>query len=165
MPRPRLVKPRHITNAQKEKEKRLRGLNRGLSLDQMRNYEKIMVMFEYHWGFNEESYEYFLNNETFAKHVTATAKRLRKSHGVDTAIRYLAHSKASAMVHGDVLNSKVKKQGVFCPDCNSNDIGKDGRYNKKQRYFCKTCGRRFIGIHDNPENFGKDQDAVMSQDG
>ncbi len=35
-----------------------------------------------------------------------------------------------------------------CPKCMGTNIKKNGhKYNKKQNYLCKTCGRQFIGDH------------------
>ena len=154
MGRPKSTKPesttkqKYVTTERKAKHKRLETYKtRGLSPDQVDHYETIMVLFEYHWGFNEESYDKFINNEYFPAHIKLSAENLKNSYGVDTAIRYLAHNKAASMVRGDSLNSKVEQKGVVCPDCNSDNIGKDGRYKRKQRYLCKTCGRRFVGVH------------------
>jgi IS1 family transposase/transposase-like protein len=37
---------------------------------------------------------------------------------------------------------------LYCPDCQSTKIKRNGnKYNKKQNYLCKTCGRQFIGDH------------------
>jgi transposase-like protein len=33
---------------------------------------------------------------------------------------------------------------INCPDCQSNNLKKNGRiHNRKQRYLCKDCGRQF----------------------
>ena len=35
-----------------------------------------------------------------------------------------------------------------CPNCSGTKIKRNGKkYNKKQNYFCKCCGRQFIGDH------------------
>ena len=37
---------------------------------------------------------------------------------------------------------------LYCPDCQSAKIKKNGKKSsKKQNYFCKDCGRQFIGDH------------------
>jgi IS1 family transposase/transposase-like protein len=37
---------------------------------------------------------------------------------------------------------------LHCPDCQSTNIKKNGKKSsKKQNYFCKNCGRQFIGDH------------------
>ena len=37
---------------------------------------------------------------------------------------------------------------LHCPDCQSANIKKNGKkISKKQNYFCKDCGRQFIGNH------------------
>jgi IS1 family transposase/transposase-like protein len=37
---------------------------------------------------------------------------------------------------------------LYCPDCQSAKIKKNGKKSsKKQNYFCKECGRQFIGDH------------------
>jgi transposase-like protein len=40
---------------------------------------------------------------------------------------------------------------LHCPDCQSTEIKKNGRKSYgKQNYFCKACGRQFIGDHALP---------------
>jgi IS1 family transposase/transposase-like protein len=37
---------------------------------------------------------------------------------------------------------------LYCPDCQSANIKKNGKKSSKQQnYFCKNCGRQFIGDH------------------
>ncbi|KAA6335475.1 hypothetical protein EZS27_016307 [termite gut metagenome] len=37
---------------------------------------------------------------------------------------------------------------LHCPDCQSTKIKKNGRKSsRKQNYYCKNCGRQFIGNH------------------
>jgi len=37
---------------------------------------------------------------------------------------------------------------LYCPDCQSVKIKKNGnKSSKKQNYYCKNCGRQFIGNH------------------
>jgi transposase-like protein len=37
---------------------------------------------------------------------------------------------------------------LYCPDCQSPKIKKNGKKaSKKQNYFCNECGRQFIGNH------------------
>jgi IS1 family transposase/transposase-like protein len=37
---------------------------------------------------------------------------------------------------------------LYCPDCQSANVKKNGKKSsKKQNYFCKNCGRQFIGDH------------------
>jgi transposase-like protein len=37
---------------------------------------------------------------------------------------------------------------LYCPDCQSAKIKKNGKKSsEKQNYFCKNCGRQFIGDH------------------
>ena len=37
---------------------------------------------------------------------------------------------------------------LHCPDCQSANIKKNGKKtSRKQNYFCKDCGRQFIGNH------------------
>ncbi len=43
----------------------------------------------------------------------------------------------------------MKNNGIICPDCQSKEIVKRGFFEtqaqgKEQRYYCKTCGRKFI---------------------
>ena len=38
---------------------------------------------------------------------------------------------------------------LYCPDCQSASIKKNGKKSSdKQNYFCKDCGRQFIGNHE-----------------
>ena len=34
-------------------------------------------------------------------------------------------------------------KGKVCPHCNCEDISRNGKYNDKQRYICKDCGKTF----------------------
>jgi len=37
---------------------------------------------------------------------------------------------------------------LYCPDCQGAKVKKNGKKSsKKQNYFCKDCGRQFIGNH------------------
>ena len=37
---------------------------------------------------------------------------------------------------------------LYCPDCQSTNIKKNGKkLSKKQNYLCKDCARQFIGDH------------------
>ena len=37
---------------------------------------------------------------------------------------------------------------LYCPDCQSTNVKKNGRKpSRKQNYLCKDCGRQFIGGH------------------
>ena len=40
------------------------------------------------------------------------------------------------------------KTTIYCPDCQSAKVKKNGKKScKKQNYFCKNCKRQFIGDH------------------
>ena len=45
------------------------------------------------------------------------------------------------------ITNEVKEmrfsKGKVCPHCNCEDISRNGKYNDKQRYICKDCGKTF----------------------
>ena len=45
------------------------------------------------------------------------------------------------------ITNEVKEmrfsKGKVCPHCNREDISRNGKYNDKQRYICKDCGKTF----------------------
>lgn len=53
------------------------------------------------------------------------------------------------MIKNEISCIKVSDTGI-CPKCNSKDIIKNGyTKNKKQQYFCKSCGKRCIEYYSN----------------
>ncbi|GIM28564.1 transposase [Clostridium polyendosporum] len=54
----------------------------------------------------------------------------------------LTLDKRADQITEEVMESRFSR-GKICPHCNSNTISKNGKYNGKQRYICKSCGKTF----------------------
>jgi len=54
------------------------------------------------------------------------------------------------LIH-EIRESKFK-DGLYCPHCNCKHIVRYGKYNEKQRYKCKDCGKTFTEISFTPLN-------------
>lgn len=67
-------------------------------------------------------------------------------HEQDQLMCYLEEiltlDKRSDQINQEVMESRFSR-GKICPHCNSNTISKNGKYNGKQRYICKSCGKTF----------------------
>ena len=37
--------------------------------------------------------------------------------------------------------------GKVCPHCKGNHVSRNGKYNGKQRYICKSCNKTFTDLH------------------
>ena len=40
--------------------------------------------------------------------------------------------------------------GKVCPHCKGNDVSRNGKYNCKQRYICKSCNKTFTDFTFSP---------------
>ncbi|WBW97504.1 IS1595 family transposase [Oceanirhabdus sp. W0125-5] len=54
----------------------------------------------------------------------------------------------------DVRESRFSK-GKVCPHCKTSDISRNGKYNGKQRYICKTCRKSFNDFTKSPVSYSK----------
>jgi ssDNA-binding Zn-finger/Zn-ribbon topoisomerase 1 len=53
----------------------------------------------------------------------------------------MMYNKGEEFLAGDRREEQIK---INCPNCDSNDIRKNGQRRGKQNYQCKNCGRQFI---------------------
>ncbi len=58
-----------------------------------------------------------------------------------------------------VLATKIKEnrfsRGKVCPFCSSNEVSRNGKFNGRQRYICKSCRKTFTDFTRSPMHNSK----------
>jgi len=60
----------------------------------------------------------------------------------------------AAEVTDEVKENRFSK-GKVCPHCDHDRVSRNGKYNGKQRYICKSCKRTFTDFSRSPRHNSK----------